>query len=103
MPRGRKAVPGDTRTSPNGYHYTRTKQRWELTHRLVVTAAMGRPLRNTERVRFIDGDRTNLDPNNLRVTNHKPKSYKSRIARLEAKQADIDAELEYLREKLDQA
>jgi hypothetical protein len=64
---------------------------------------MGRPLRNTERVRFIDGDRTNLDPNNLRVTNHKPKSYKSRIARLEAKQADIDAELEYLREELDQA
>ena len=67
MPRGRKANIGDTRVAPNGYHYTRTEHGWESTHRLVCAERMGRPVGSDERVRFLDGDRANLDPENLEV------------------------------------
>lgn len=67
MARGQKSQPGDTRVSLNGYHYTRTATKWTLTHRLIAEFKLGRPLKDIERVRFIDNDRTNLDPDNIVV------------------------------------
>ena len=87
---------GDTRTSRNGYEYTRTTTGWELSHRLVAKREMGRPISDDERVRFIDGDRTNLSPENLDVYKVKEKTAARRIAELEAKRDEIDAELEEL-------
>lgn len=99
MARGRKAQVGDTRTAPNGYHYTRTKDGWESTHRLVLQRRLGREISSNERVRFLDGDRANLDPENLEVYTTKEASTQTRIARLEVKKDEILYELEQLYRK----
>jgi len=93
MTRGRKASIGDTRTALNGYQYVRTDKRWELSHRLVLQEKLGRPVSSDERVRFLDGDRTNLDPENLEVYTIKRASTETRIARLEVKKDEIMSEL----------
>lgn len=96
--RGKTSKIGDTRTSPNGYHYTRTADKWELTHRLIAEEQLGRPLKDNERVRFLDGDRTNLAPDNIAVYETKPQGPNRRRAQLEAKIAELQAELEELEE-----
>lgn len=94
MVRGRKAKVGDTRVAPNGYHYTRTPNGWELTHRIVAEQKLGRPLRDDERVRFVDGDRSNYeDPDNLDIYEVRKGSAAKRRARLEARKEAIEAEL----------
>ena len=94
MARGQKAKVGDTRIAPNGYHYTRTKAGWVLTHRLTAERKLGRPLSKDERVRFVDGDRTNYsDPNNIEVYEVRRGSIAKRRAQLEARKEAIEAEL----------
>lgn len=95
--RGRKSKIGDTRVAPNGYHYTRTKNGWELTHRLVAEKKIGRPLAHDERVRFLDKDRSNYnDPDNLDVFVVAKGSNAKRRARLEARRDEIQAEIDAL-------
>lgn len=89
---------GDKRTSRNGYEYTRTERGWELSHRIIARQELGREIGSNERVRFVDGDRTNLSPENLAVYEVKTKTNGRKIAELEAKRDDIDAEIEMLRE-----
>ncbi len=89
---------GDTRTSSNGYQYTRTATGWKLSHRLVVERELGIEIRPNERVRFVDGDRTNLSPKNLVVYEVKIKTNNRKVAELEAKRDDLDAEIAELRE-----
>lgn len=67
MGKGKNAKDGDTRTSPNGYHYTKENGKWRLTHHIIVEKKLGRALRKDERVYFKDRERTNLDPKNLEV------------------------------------
>lgn len=98
MARGQASVPGDTRVAPNGYHYTRTESKWELTHKLVWEEANGRKLADDERLRFKDRDRTNLSPDNIVMFKKRPQSAASRRARLEAKIEAMQAELETLAE-----
>lgn len=93
--RGRKSKTGDTRVAKNGYHYTRTKEKWELTHRLIVEEQLGRPLDWDERVRFLDKDRSNLDPDNLEV-------YKVKQASIDKKKARIESRIEELQAQLDE-
>lgn len=85
MARGRNAPIGSERTSPNGYQYVKCKEGWVLKHKLVVEEHLGRKLEENERIRFIDGDRTNLDPENLKVYTVRDKSPKARIAEIDAK------------------
>jgi len=95
--RGKKSEVGDTRVSPNGYHYTRTATGWELTHRLVVQRKLGRDLQYDERVRFLDGDRSNYsDPDNLEVFTVAKGSNNKRRARIEARIEELQAQLEDL-------
>lgn len=99
MARGRKAKIGDTRVSANGYHYTRTEKGWELTHRLTAEKKLGRPLRDNERVRLVDGDRGNYsDPANVEVYEVKKGSIARRKAQLEARKEALEAELAELEE-----
>lgn len=93
MSRGRKASLGDTRVAPNGYKYIRTTKGWELLHRLVAEEERGTPISSNERVRFIDGNRTNLSPENLEVYTVKKASTDTRIARLEVRKDEIMSEL----------
>ena len=94
--RGRKSQIGDTRMAPNGYHYTRTANGWELTGRIVAGEKLGRELRPDERIRYLDGDRANNDPDNVEVYVVKERSKAKRKAMLEAKIEALQAELEDL-------
>ena len=96
MTRGKASKVGDTRISPNGYSYTRTKGGWELTGRLVAAKTLGRSLKSNERIRYVDGNRINFDPNNIEVYVTTVKSKASRRAKLEAKIADLQAQLDDL-------
>lgn len=96
MVRGRKSKVGDTRVSKNGYHYTRTKNGWELTHRLVAAKQLGRDLTPEERIRFTDGDRTNLDPDNIEVYEVRKQSIEKRKARIQSRIDELQAELNEL-------
>ncbi len=93
MARGRKANIGDKRVAANGYQYIRTTKGWELTHRLVIEEERGTPVGSDERVRFVDGDRTNLAAENLEVYTVRKASADTRIARLEVKKDEIMSEL----------
>lgn len=96
MTRGRAAQPGDTNVSANGYHYTRTDVAWRLTHHLVAEEKLGRALRSDERVTFADGDRTNLHRDNIVVRAKGSTSTKTKRARIEARIAELQAQLEEL-------
>lgn len=94
--RGQKSKTGTTRWSPNGYHYTRTRTGWRLTHHLVAEKKLGRRLKENERVYFIDGDRTNLAQENLDIRSVREKTKQALRAQLEARLEDIQARLEEL-------
>lgn len=96
MTRGRKAQDGATFINKNGYYHTRTAGRWELTARLVAAKKLGRELQPGERVRFIDGNRSNLAPENIRVTSQKPKSTEAQRAALEHQIEELQAQLDSL-------
>lgn len=99
--RGQPARVGATRISPNGYHYTRTIDRgWVPTARLIAEKRLNRTLRQNERVRFNDENPLNLDPDNIRVEVTKGANLKTKLARLEAKRDEIDAQIADIREQL---
>lgn len=97
--RGQKSENGATRVAPNGYHYTKVDGKWKLTHRMVAEKKIGRPLRENERIRFKDLDRNNYsDPDNLIVYVTKEKSKAARIAIIQAKIQELEAELKELQD-----
>ena len=57
---------------------------------------LGRPLKDNERVRFVDGDKTNLDIDNLELYETKPSKVEVKRAKLQSQIADLVAELEFL-------
>lgn len=91
--RGQRSKVNDTRVSPNGYHYTRTEEGWYLTHRIVAERSLGRAIRKDERVRFKDGDRSNIKADNLEV-------YTVRRGTTEKRKAIIEAKIEELKSEL---
>jgi hypothetical protein len=97
MSRGKPSKVGDTKVSPNGYHYTRTPDGWELTGRYIAAQMLGRALKSTERVRFIDGNQLNLDPRNIEVRAVKT-TVGAKKARLEARIEELQAQLAELEE-----
>jgi hypothetical protein len=100
MPRGKAAKEGDTYWSQNGYHYTKRDGKFELTHKLIMEEKLGRKLTEGERVRFIDNDRRNLDPNNLKVVIKGQTALTTQRARLVARRNEIDAQIKDLDEKI---
>jgi len=96
MTRGVRSNVGDTRVAPNGYHYTRTGEGWQLTHRVMAERDLGRRLLSNERIRFLDRDRANLNPSNIEVYTTKEKTVAAKKAVLESKIEDLQAELEAL-------
>lgn len=103
MPRGKESQIGDTRVSPNGYHYTRTESGWRLTHHLVAERILGRPLEPDERVQFKDSkkrlDVANMEKN-IDIILKGKSSLRRRKAQLEARIAELQAELEYVNNEI---
>lgn len=87
----------ETRTSANGYHYTREKGKWRLTHHIVAEEKIGRKIKKGERVYFKDKDRNNLDPDNIEVRPVRTKE--DRIREIQNKIADLQTELKMLKGK----
>lgn len=98
--RGSRSDEGETRVAKNGYHYTKTEDRWRLTHHLVAEEKLGRPLRPTERVVFVDRDRTNLDPSNIQVRRKTAASLRKKEAYLVRHIEELKAELDRVRERI---
>jgi hypothetical protein len=97
MPRGATAEIGDTFVNQNGYHHTKTETGWKATHVIRMEEKLGRPLLKHEFVKFIDGDRTNLDISNLelRVRGDR-KGPQARIDVIDAQIEELQAEREEL-------
>lgn len=92
MPRGILAKDGDTNVNKNGYHHTRQNGKWRLTHHIVAEEKLGRPVDTaTEVIRFVDSDRTNLDPDNIEVIPKGKHTVRKRLAEVRAKIAELQA------------
>jgi hypothetical protein len=91
---------GATYTSDNGYEYTKVEGKWRLTHHLIAEKKYGRPIKKGERVRFKDGNRTNLDPDNIEITNPLKRTIQSQLAILYAKRDEINAAIEDMEQQL---
>jgi hypothetical protein len=102
MPRGQAAEVGSTFVNKNGYEHTKTEDRGFIgTHILKMEEFLGRRLEKGEFVKFIDGDRSNLDLSNLELrTRGDRKSPQARLAELEARIEDLQAEADELRQEI---
>lgn len=81
---------------------------WQYKHRILAEKKLGRPLSGNERVFFKDGDKTNLDPDNLEIRWQSPaRQYKKRahlrreILKTQAKLTDLQEQLERLGSTMD--
>jgi hypothetical protein len=93
MPRGQSKPEGATYVSQNGYEYTKRHGKFVATHILVVQDYLGRKLEPHERVRFKDGNKQNLSPNNLEVTIKGKASLTTQRARLIARRDELNAQI----------
>lgn len=98
--RGQTSEVGSTRTAPNGYHYTKTAVGWRLTHHLIMEEELGRKLREDEGVYFVDGKRHNLDPSNIKVREKGRGSLRRRLAVIEARIDELEAERDEIKREL---
>lgn len=92
--RGSRSNVGDVNVSSNGYHYTRTEAGWRLTHHIIMESKLGRGLEPDERVVFKDGKRTNLDPDNIEISEKGRSSIRRRRAQLIARRDEIQAQID---------
>jgi hypothetical protein len=100
MPRGTKSADGDTRTSPNGYHYTKQNNKWRLTHHIYAEKYLGRPLNEDERVEFVGKNKTDFSEGNIRVVIQGRGSLRRRKAQLEARIRELQGELAEVEKEL---
>jgi hypothetical protein len=96
MSRGKAAADGSTFINQNGYHHTRVEGQWVSTHRLLAEEKLGRKLGPDEFASFLDGDRTNLTPENIIVKKRGQTSLRRRRAQLVARIEELQAELEII-------
>lgn len=70
MVRGANAPVGAERVSQNGYLYVKTELNgWVLAHRkMAEEQILGRPLNVNERVTFVNGNKMDIRPENLKVS-----------------------------------
>jgi hypothetical protein len=95
---GARREDGSEYQAANGYWYRKVNGKWKLKHHIVAEEGLGRPLSQGERVIFLDKDRNNLDPSNIKVV-QKKSSKEDRIAYLESKIAMYQEELDELRSR----
>jgi hypothetical protein len=99
VPRGQRAAVGDTKVNDNGYQYTRTADRgWVGTHQLVMEGLMGRQLLPGEYVSFNSTDKLNFSEDNLQLRRKgdKKTSINHRLAQIEARIEELEAERDIL-------
>ena len=102
MARGQEKKVGDTFVNANGYEYTKTADRgWLGTHVLVMEKHIDRRLRSNERVCFKVGKKPVIENLELRIRGDR-KSTRARLAQVEARILDLQAEREELLGQLEE-
>lgn len=104
MPRGQRAAVGDTKVNDNGYQYTKTEDRgWVGTHQLAMEELIGRQLLPGEYVSFNSNDKLNFSEANLtlRRKGDKKTSINHRLAQIEARIEELEAERDLLIQERD--
>lgn len=107
MGRGQSAEIGTHRVAQNGYHYDKVANRgdgkpgWRLSHHIVAEQKLGRPLGQNERVSFKDGNKDNLLPSNIVVSEKGRSSLRHRKAVLEQRIEELQAELKIINKELE--
>lgn len=96
---------GTERVAPNGYHYIKVANpdkttQWRLKHHLVAEETLGRPLREDERVTFGPKGKSCFDPNNIIVQRQGRTSQRRRLAQIEARIAELQAEKSQIEKEL---
>lgn len=98
MPKGELDVMGTERVRQNGYTEVKTPQGWRYKHHLVAEEKLGRKLLSTERVLFVDKDKTNFDPDNLEVVTSNAK--KNKISLLQNRLDKVESEVSSIKSAL---
>lgn len=104
MTRGQRAEVGDETTNRNGYTYVRTVDRgWVAKHQLVLEEHIGRQLLPGEYVRFKSNNKQDLSLDNieLRRKGDNKTSIASRLAAIDARIEELQAEKELLLKEQD--
>lgn len=99
MARGQLSDLGTTRVSANGYSYTKTEEGWRLTHHVIAEKKLGRKIKENELVRFV-GSKRDLRPENIVVVPKGTTTIRRRIAHIEARIEELQAELAQLKKQL---
>lgn len=94
---------GDEYTSQNGYRYRRVSGKWIAVHILVAEEGLGRKLRPNESAYFQDGNRANLAANNIGVRIKGGGKHRSRLAAIEERIRELEAERELLLKDLEES
>jgi hypothetical protein len=103
MPRGQQAEIGTRTQNRNGYWQTKTEGGWTADHILVMEASIGRKLRPNEFVKFKTEDRGNINLDNLELrTRGDAKSPAARLAAIEVRIEELEAEAEELRRQINE-
>jgi hypothetical protein len=102
MPRGHRSQIGDRTVNRNGYEYIRTENGWIGSHIVVMEEHLGRRLEPNEFVTFVNGHEPpiTVDMLSLRRRGDR-KSKAARIAEIESRIEDLQAELQLLKEDVD--
>lgn len=93
--KGRAVPPGTETKTEQGYISVKLPNgKWELKHRLIAAQKEGRPLKTGERVIFLDGNRENLNPDNITVINTNKSNTHKKLEKLLAKLQAVLEEIE---------
>jgi hypothetical protein len=93
MPRGQTSEIGEERKQQNGYWTIRTSTGWRFKHHVIAEQViLKRPLATNESVRFRDGDKDNLHPDNLLVHVKGDHNLKKRLAIVQERIRELRAE-----------
>lgn len=102
MPRGRPCPLGTETVNANGYCQVKTERGWLGKHTLILEKKLGRNLLPDERAIFKDGNKHNLNPDNIELAGGGQKSLRARIAKLRAEVEDRVALISELEKALDE-
>jgi hypothetical protein len=101
MARGKASALGDRFTNQNGYTYEKTEEGWRPVHQLIAEKFLGRSLKADERAVFVDGDRHNLDPSNIRVVQkYSKQSLQAKLTRIEEQVRELEEQARELRHQI---
>ena len=96
MPRGHASEVGERRKQQNGYWTVRTEDGWRFEHHVIMERVIKRPLVANEMVKFRDADKDNLHPDNLILALKGTSSARRRLAVVEQRIKELNAERDQL-------